>query len=120
MHDSSPSSLTFDEQAVLSKIPYSKKDEEYSYYESLIPELKRRQPSDTPRILVITDVQKDYDDLIAIMFLSEMRRLGVVEIAGFITNHEPALRRAKFLRTIVHLLGMGHIEVAEGTSGVEN
>jgi len=117
MYDTSLSSLRFDEQAFLRKIPYSKNDKEYSYYVKLIPKLQTREPSDIPRILVITDAEKDYDDLVAIVFLCEMHRLGVVEIAGIIANHKPARRRAKFLRTIVHLLGMGHIEVAEGTDG---
>jgi len=118
--DPSLSSSSFDKHAFLSKIPYSKNDEEYSFYERLIPELQNRKPSDIPRILVITDAEKDYDDLIAIVVLCEMYRLGVVEIAGIIANHKPARRRAKFLRTIVHLLGMGHVEVAEGTDGVED
>ncbi|KAK1754189.1 hypothetical protein QBC47DRAFT_423862 [Echria macrotheca] len=118
--DPSSSSSTFDKHAFLSKIPYSKSDEEYRFYERLIPELQNRKPSDIPRIVVITDAEKDYDDLIAIVVLCEMYRLGVVEIAGIIANHKPARRRAKFLRTIVHLLGMAHIEVAEGTDGVED
>ena len=46
--------------------------------------------------------------------------LGVVEIVGFIANHKPALRKAKFLRIIVYLLGIGHIKVVQGTIGIKD
>jgi len=112
----------FDEHAFRRKIPYDPETEQekYALYEALIPVLRARKPSDRPRILVVTDIEQDYDDLLAIIFLSEMHRLGLVELAGFVTNHGDSLRRAKFLRTILHLLGLGHVEVAKGTLGVED
>jgi hypothetical protein len=109
----------FNEHEFRSKIPKDISPEDRCYYEKLIPVLKSRKPSDKPRIVIITDIEQDYDDLMAIIFLSEMHRLGVVELAGFIANHQQALRRARFLRTIVYLLGLGHLEVALGTAGVE-
>lgn len=110
---------SFDEDEFRSKIPTHLSETERAYYEKLIPVLKSRKPSDKPRIVIITDIEQDYDDLMAIIFLSEMHRLGVVELAGFIANHQQTLRRARFLRTIVYLLGLGHLEVALGTGGVE-
>jgi len=46
--------------------------------------------------------------------------MGAAELAGFIANHGRTLERAKFLRTTVHLLNLGHLEVAQGTLGVED
>lgn len=75
---------------------------------------RKRKP---PRILVITDIEQDYDDLLAIIFLAEMHRMGAVELVGFVANHHPAIERAKFLRTVLHLLGLPDMPVAEGTQG---
>jgi len=112
-------SPVFDEDAWRKLIPggYVPGSKEYRIYEKLIPVLKARGPSDRPRIVVVTDIEQDYDDLLAIIFLSEMHRLGAVELAGFIANHGASLERAKFLRTVVHLLGLAHIPVAQGTNG---
>jgi len=111
-------SSAFDESTFRNKIPYNKGDKNYAFYESLIPVLRERKPSDRPRIAVFTDIELDYDDLLAIIFLSEMHRLGAVELVGFIANHGASLERAKFLRSVLLLLGLCHIEVAEGTNGV--
>ncbi|KAK1753930.1 hypothetical protein QBC47DRAFT_32254 [Echria macrotheca] len=110
----------FDERAFRKRIPFPERSPEYGVYLSLIKVLRARKASDKPRILVITDIEQDYDDLMAIVFLSEMHRLGAVELAGFIANHGKPETRAKFLRTIVNLLGLGHLPVAEGTIGVED
>jgi hypothetical protein len=82
--------------------------------------LETRKPEDKPRVFVFTDVEQDYDDLLAVIFLAEMHRMGVIELVGFVANHQPALKRARFLRTVLHLLELGHIPVAVGTSGVED
>ncbi|KAK1827479.1 hypothetical protein QBC39DRAFT_266931 [Podospora conica] len=115
----SPTTAAFDEDEFRNKIPKDTTPADREYYEKLIPVLRARKPSDRPRILIITDIEQDYDDLMAIIFLSEMHRLGVVELAGFIANHQQTLRRARFLRTIVYLLNLGHLEVAMGTTGVD-
>jgi hypothetical protein len=100
-------------------IPFTDKNsKQYKAYEQLIPVLASRKPSDVPRIVVVTDVEQDYDDLLAIIFLSEMHHLGAVNLAGLITNHGRPLERAKFLRSVMHLLGVGNIEVAQGTFGI--
>lgn len=78
----------------------------------------REEP--TPRLLVYTDIDQDYDDLLAIIFLSEMHRMGAVEIAGVIANHHPAVERAWFLRTVLDLLGLPDVPVGVGKCGVED
>jgi hypothetical protein len=104
-------------------IPFRKDDKEYyPFYERLqqVVAARANTPRATPRIVVITDIEQDYDDLLAIIFLAEMHRMGAVELAGFIANHEPALKRAMFLRTVLHLLQLPNIPVAVGTSGAED
>ncbi|KAK3349756.1 hypothetical protein B0T25DRAFT_548880 [Lasiosphaeria hispida] len=115
----SSSQSPFNEDIFRTKIPYAPTSAEYNYYARLIPVLRARKPSDKPRILVITDIDQDYDDLMAIVFLAEMHRIGVVELAGFVANHKPAIKRAFLLRSTLHLLKLGHLPVAVGTGGVE-
>ncbi|KAK3311073.1 uncharacterized protein B0T15DRAFT_385450 [Chaetomium strumarium] len=101
-------------------IPFSKDDWQYSFYKKLENVVAKRKRRETPRIIVITDIEQDYDDLLAIIFLAEMHRMGAVELAGFIANHEPADRRAKFLRTVLHLLQLPNVPVAVGTVGTDD
>jgi hypothetical protein len=86
-------------------------------YTKAIAFVKKRNPQLRPRILVYTDIEQDYDDLLAVIFLAEMHRLGAIELAGFVANHHPARQRAEFLRTVLHLLGHPTIPVAVGTDG---
>ncbi|EAQ89427.1 predicted protein [Chaetomium globosum CBS 148.51] len=107
------------------KLRYKPKDveahrEHRQTYLKLVKMLETRKPEDKPRVFVFTDVEQDYDDLLAVIFLAEMHRMGVVELVGFVANHQPAAKRARFLRTVLHLVGLGHIPVAVGTSGVED
>ncbi|KAK4244269.1 hypothetical protein C7999DRAFT_35385 [Corynascus novoguineensis] len=105
-------------------IPFKEDDVEHKahrdMYAKLLKFIEMRDDDEKPRILMITDVEQDYDDLCAIIFLAEMHRLGAVELVGFVANHQPAHQRAKFLRTVLNLLGLGHVPVAIGTSGVED
>jgi hypothetical protein len=43
--------------------------------------------------------------------------MGVLELAGCVANHKPAIERAKFLRTVLHLLGLPNVPVAVGSEG---
>ncbi|KAL2257068.1 hypothetical protein VTK26DRAFT_709 [Humicola hyalothermophila] len=99
-------------------IPFKKGTEQRSYYDKLIDLVRNRDPKDKPRLLVYTDIDQDYDDLLAIIFLSEMHRMGVVELAGVIANHAPVPERAYFLRTVLDLLGLSKVPVGKGTDGV--
>ncbi|KAJ2894876.1 uncharacterized protein MKZ38_007125 [Zalerion maritima] len=94
--------------------------EGYKIYMKLMDALKNRPKGAKPRILVITDIEQDYDDLFAIIFLSEMHRLGVVEIAGCVANHGPddlQKQRAYMLRYVLDLLNLASVPVAIGSVG---
>ncbi|KAK4149558.1 hypothetical protein C8A00DRAFT_46853 [Chaetomidium leptoderma] len=92
----------------------------HGYYVKLAELVKDREPGTKPRIIVFTDIEQDYDDLLAVIFLAEMHRMGAIELAGFVANHHPAVERAKFLKTVLHLLGLPNVPVAIGTKGVED
>ena len=94
--------------------------EHHNRYNKAIAFVRKRNPQNRPRILVYTDIEQDYDDLLAVIFLAEMHRLGAIELAGFVANHHPARQRAKFLRTVLHLLDHPTIPVAVGTDGREH
>ncbi|KAH6854716.1 hypothetical protein B0I37DRAFT_300264 [Chaetomium sp. MPI-CAGE-AT-0009] len=85
-------------------------------YLRLVNLIKNRKEA-KPRIFVFTDVEQDYDDLMAVIFLAEMHRMGAIELVGFVANHYPAEARARFLRTVLHLVGLGHLPIAVGTHG---
>jgi hypothetical protein len=46
-----------------------------------------------------------------------MHHLGIVNLLGFIAYHRPSEKRAKLLRTILHLQGLPDMPVAAGTDG---
>ena len=100
-------------------IPQGLSEKESSHYETLIdvvaarPGLKKKQP----RVVVITDLAKDYDDLAAMVVLKELHRLGVIKLLGFIANLMPANKRAQFGRGALDSLGLQSIPIAQGTSG---
>ena len=101
-------------------IPFAENATEYKTYLKLQKLVAARAPEQKPRILVFTDIDQDYDDLLAIVFLAEMHRMGAVELAGFVANHHPVEKRAKFLKTVLRLLGLPNVPVAKGTRGVED
>ena len=101
-------------------IPFRPDEEFHKYYVKLAKLVAGRKPEDKPRIVVFTDIEQDYDDLLAVIFLAEMHRMGAVELAGFVANHRPANERAKFLRTVLRLLNLPDVEVAVGTPGVKD
>ncbi|KUJ13937.1 uncharacterized protein LY89DRAFT_784773 [Mollisia scopiformis] len=104
-------------------IPYDLTREEGEVYEALleIVEERKKHAGDgkqrIPRIVVVTDLAKDYDDLLAMMCLKELHRLGVVHIEGFVANLMPPDRRALFGRGALDSLGYPDIKIAVGTIG---
>ncbi|KAK7219332.1 hypothetical protein V2G26_007335 [Clonostachys chloroleuca] len=99
------------------KIPYDEGTEEYKLYEDLLPILP--SPASARRkLVIITDIDMDIDDMIAIVILVHMHHLGIIEIALIIANYRPSEMRAKFLRTVVRLLGANEIPIAAGTDGL--
>jgi hypothetical protein len=91
--------------------------EEQQIYE-ILSEVKRTHPVAQPRKLVmITDLAKDYDDLAALIVLKELHRLGFIQLLGVIANLYPAEKRADFGRGALDLLDLKDIPIARGTDG---
>ena len=101
---SSPNGLTTKEEGV---------------YEELISVAQSRKSKgvEAPRVLVITDLGKDYDDLGAMVVLKELHRVGLIHLEGFITNMKPSRKRAILGRIILDLLGLKDIPIGVGTAG---
>lgn len=53
------------------------------------------------RVVVITGLGKDYDDLAAMVVLKELHRLGLIHLEGFITNMKPSRKRAILGRVLL-------------------
>jgi inosine-uridine nucleoside N-ribohydrolase len=69
---------------------------------------------DIPSVIVISDVGKDYDDMVALLVLKELHRLGVICLKSMVANLMPAVRRAKMARRIFDLLGLEDVPVGIG------
>ncbi len=107
----------FNEDKFLNKCGYKPDTDKYQIYKALTQVLKRNQAKWRRRVVVITDVEQDYDDLL-VMVLAYLHGLGVVELVGFVANYRGAKQRASFLHTILHLMDVGDIPVAVDTEGV--
>ena len=103
------------------KIPAGLCAAETEIYQTLIDALKNRAVKDQkpPHLVVITDLAKDYDDLMAMVLLAELHRLGLVELEAFVANLMPARKRARFGRGALDLLGLQRIPIAAGSVGSE-
>jgi hypothetical protein len=106
------------------RIPKGLTNEEGEVYEKLIRIAGERATSGTgvktPHIITITDLAKDYDDLMAMMCLKELHRLGIVRIEGFVANLMPPDKRALFGRGALNSLNLPEIDCATGTIGDPN
>lgn len=103
------------------KIPTGLCDAEREIYQTLLETLRDRaaKGQKPPHLLVITDLAKDYDDLMAMVLLGELHRLGLVELEAFVANLMPAQSRARFGRGALDLLGLRKIPIGIGTEGSE-
>ncbi|KAG4427972.1 hypothetical protein IFR05_016542, partial [Cadophora sp. M221] len=79
------------------RIPTGLTQEEGMFYEGLIQVLNERGKREEkdgidrkPHIVTITDLAKDYDDLMAMMCLKEFDRMGIIQLEGFVANLMPA------------------------------
>ncbi|RDW77560.1 hypothetical protein BP6252_05613 [Coleophoma cylindrospora] len=99
--------------------PKGLSDEQGSIYHELAEVVKSRKESNIapPQIVVITDLAKDLDDLVAMLVLSELHYLRIIELKGFVANLMPAEKRARFGRGALDLLGLQNIPIARGTEG---
>lgn len=107
-------------------IPNGFTREEGQVYETLLKIVDQRAKlagdgkQRIPHIAVVTDLAKDYDDLLAMMCLKELHRLGVVFVEGFVANLMPPDRRALFGRGALDSMGYPNIPVGIGTIGDPN
>jgi hypothetical protein len=104
------------ESALIPKDLVQKHGEVYSTIMTAVNE-RIRAGRRGPRIVVITDLAKDYDDLIAMILLKELHRLGVLTLVGFVANLMPAERRARFGRGALDVLGLKKVPIAIGSRG---
>jgi hypothetical protein len=93
--------------------------DEAEVYEKLATVAKKREEKgQRPRpIVVITDVGKDYDDLAALVVLTEFHRLELVELRAVVANLVPADKRAHLAKAVLESLGLPNVPVACGTRG---
>ncbi|CAG8979620.1 hypothetical protein HYALB_00011983 [Hymenoscyphus albidus] len=78
-----------------------------------------RSPKHVPRVVVITDIAKDYDDLVAMILLKELHRLGLIKLLGFVVNLQPTQTRSKYARGALDTLGLLDMPVAWGEKATD-
>ena len=66
-------------------------------------------------IVVITDLVKDYDDLVVIVILKELHRLGFVYLDAFIANLELSCKCTIYRRVALDSLGLQDVLIGIGT-----
>jgi inosine-uridine nucleoside N-ribohydrolase len=98
------------------RIPVGLQAEDDEVYKKIFKLLKSRN-GPPPNIVVISDIQKDVDDLVAWTMLAEMHRLGVLVLKGFVANFVNAEKRTRVGRGALDLLNLKSIPIAQGTEG---
>lgn len=97
-------------------IPGGLSEDEANVYKKLIKLRKEKGLQPRP-IVVITDIGKDYDDLVALVILKEFHRLQLIDLQAVVVNLMPADTRTCYARVVMESLGLGDIPVACGTRG---
>ena len=92
---------------------------EQEVYKKLLAVVEARKSNNVlpRRVMVITDIGKDYDDLAAMLVLKEFHRLGLIHLEGFIANMKPSGERAVLGRVVLDLLGLQDVPIGVGTDG---
>ncbi|KAF4625344.1 hypothetical protein G7Y89_g12823 [Cudoniella acicularis] len=103
-------------------IPKGLRPEENQIYKKLfeVVEHRKKKNQGPPHIVVITDIAKDVDDLVAMMLLKELHRLGLIVLEGFVANLKPENTRAALARGALNSLNLQNVPVAVGTDGTSN
>ena len=103
-------------------IPTRSSEADRAIYHTLLQTAATRRTNGTvaPHVVVVTDLAKDYDDLLAMTLLKELHRLGLIVLEGFVANLNPAITRARFGRGALDCLGLPDIPIGIGTAGSEN
>jgi hypothetical protein len=92
---------------------------EREVYERLLQIVRGRELNSVqaPRVVAITDLGRDYDDLAAMIVLKELHRIGLIYLEAFVTCTNPARERAILGRTFLDLLGLPDVPIGIGTAG---
>ena len=101
-------------------IPELPPQSEYrAVYEAILDTVDERRTTGAkkPHVVVITDLAKDFDDLLAMIVLKELHRLGAICLLGFVANLNPARKRALLGRGALDQLGLKAIPIAVGSTG---
>lgn len=115
-----------------SQIPTGLNEDERGVYKTLL-RVRGLRTKPPPDVFVITDLAKDYDDLVAMVLLKELHRLGLIRyvvnlifvfkklasnllsrLKGFVANLDPAKDRAAYGRGALDSLGLQDIPIAWG------
>ncbi|KAM3082154.1 hypothetical protein ACMFMG_004602 [Clarireedia jacksonii] len=73
--------------------------------------------TETPYIIVTTDIGRDFDDLCAHIMQSELEFLGASKSKLFVANLTDARMRTHYDQCVLKTLGMNKVPVAVGTNG---
>lgn len=103
--------------ATRAPIPEGLTPEYRAVYDTILDIVEARCEQDKVRLVVITDLAKDFDDLLALIVLKEFHRLGVIELLGFVANLNPAKKRALLGRGALDHLKLPGVPIAIGTKG---
>lgn len=95
---------------------------ERQIYNTMASVQRNRQVTGTgpPNIVIITDIAKDYDDLIAMILLKELDRLKLIKLLGFVANLSPVEQRAVYGRGALNSLGLHNLPISVGTNGISS
>lgn len=109
------------QQGYVSPFPDNLTHEEQPVYKAVVKVQEERAAANIapPKVVVITDLAKDYDDLTAMVVLKELHRLGLIELLGFVANLAPSKKRAIYGRGARNSLHLQGIPIAIGTKGTE-
>ncbi|KAF4629553.1 hypothetical protein G7Y89_g8593 [Cudoniella acicularis] len=80
-----------------------------------LPVASKANNGKAPGVIVITDLAKDYDDLVAIVILKELYRLRFVYLEAFIVNLELSRKRAIYRRVALDSLGLQDVLISIST-----
>lgn len=78
-----------------------------------VPRSKERLPGGTERIIALTDIGRNADDMIAFALAGALR--DEVDLQGVITTLVPAQKRAQTVRYTLDNLGLQHVPASVGT-----
>lgn len=100
-----------------SRIPKVLRYGEGLVYHELLQVANQRKATGVPppQVVVITDIMKDVDDLVAMVLLKDLHRLGLIALKGFVANLKPARTRALAAKGALNTLGLSNIPVGVGS-----